>query len=178
MSVASLTAGLSAAGHVVGGGQAPHPLAVLILAGLAAVPPAYLLGGRRLTFVRLLGLLAAGQLLIHWVLSTPAGGADHAHAHAAPDVAMLPAGGSSMVCGHAVATLVLGLLLANGEALLWLLWELLRPLLALPGRVVLATVDVRLPAFEAGFPPVRSRVWAAVAPRGPPRLGEALPTFW
>lgn len=176
VSVTSLTVGLSVAGHVVGGGSVPHPLVVLILTGLASVP-AYLLGGRRLTFGRLAGLLAAGQLLIHWVLSEPTVASDAVHhAHSEP-MATSP-NGLSMLCGHTVATLVAGVLLAYGETLLWMVWELLRPLLAVPRRVVIAAAGVRLPIVDAGPRPRRIGVRGAESPRGPPVAIGALPTAW
>ncbi|WP_433158024.1 hypothetical protein [Kribbella sp. CA-247076] len=172
VSVSSLTVGLSVAGHVVGGGSVPHPLAVLVIAGLASAP-AYLLGRRRLTFVRLAGLLATGQLLIHWVLSEPTDAAHHMHGAAAT-----APGGLPMLGGHALATLAAGVLLAYGETLLWLVWELLRPLLALPQRVVIATADVRLPIVDAGPRPRRIGVRGAESPRGPPAVIGVSPTAW
>jgi hypothetical protein len=168
--VAVLTVALAAGGHVVGGGQRPHPLALVVLTVLATVP-AYLLGRRRLGPVPLLVLLGGGQLAVHQVLSAmesmdPVAHehllAGHAHGVAEPTAP----GGLTMLAAHAVGTLVTGALLARGEAAVWSLWHLLAPLF----RLVPCAVPAYRPPHVTSYDVVPAGVLLVrpVGPRGPP----------
>lgn len=164
---------VSAAGHVLGGGALPAPGAVAVLAVLLLVPVARL-AARELSFLTLLGVLGAGQLLLHEAfisLSTPAvclpsltgqmshhGQAMEMECSAAEPASMslhLGTGSDSplMLGGHVLALLVTAWLLRKGEVALWLLLAWLRPLVQLPR--------------PAGIVPVRQRPMAAGLPHVP-----------
>jgi hypothetical protein len=134
---------LALAGHLAGGGRAPSPWAVLILAlPMAAV--ALALTARRRGVGSIGAVVAGSQLVLHEALMWFQAGAActgpgdvHAHLghHAAAVTGCLPMAGMSpglpgglaatavMVLGHAVAGAVTTLVLAHGEALLWRLWS-------------------------------------------------------
>ena len=170
--VAVLTVALAAGGHVVGGGQRPHPLALLVLTVLVALP-AYLLGGRRIGAVALLALLGGGQFAVHHVLSAIESmdpvAHDHllaGHAHGA--ARSTAPGGLTMFVAHAVGTLVTGALLARGEAAVWSLWHLLAPLFRLQPCAVPAYRPLQITSYDvlpAGVLLVRPS-----GPRGPPGI--------
>ena len=164
--VAALTVALASGGHVVGGGQRPHPLTLLVLTVLATVP-AYLLGRRRLGLVPLLVLLAGGQFAVHHVLSAMESmdpvAHEHllaGHAHGVPGPAA--PGGLTMLVAHAVGTLVTGALLARGEAAVWSLWHLLAPLFRLAPCAVPAYRPLHVTSYD-----VRSVGVLLVRPGGP-----------
>ena len=62
--ITGATMSVAAAGHVLGGGALPAPGAVAVLAALLLIPVAWL-AARELSFLTLLGVLGAGQLLLH-----------------------------------------------------------------------------------------------------------------
>jgi hypothetical protein len=164
-----LTVGIAAGGHVLGGGEAPHPLTLAVLVLLASIP-AYLLTGRRLACRQLVALLGGGQLAIHEVLMAMAsmqpGGYLHGMAPTAHHAAE-PSAGPPMLLAHAVATLVTSLLLARGESLVWVLWRLLLPLLAVPR--VLVPLPRQLLTASTSAAPVSVLLARSDRPRGPPR---------
>ncbi len=123
--VVACVVGVSLAGHVAGGGDVPG---LPTLAGTAAVVAVYAgaLTRNRLSTGELIGAIGAGQVLLHMAFMTS--GAAHA-------------GGASMLAGHAGATVVLGLVLAQGEAAIWALWCWLRPRLDAPLREAGVPVD-------------------------------------
>lgn len=165
--VAMLTVGIAAGSHVLGGGAAPHPLTLLILSVLAMIP-VHLLSGRRLGFGLLLVLLGGGQFAIHHLLmavaSMPPGGHPHELAH---QVVAAPSDGPGMLLAHVIATLLTSLLLAHGDALLWALWTLLRPLLVVAFGVVVAMPRL-LPAASIPRPLLLLAGPRPDRPRGPP----------
>lgn len=168
--VAMLTVGIAAGSHVLGGGAAPHPLTLLILSVLAAIP-VHLLSGRRLGFGLLLVLLGGGQFAIHHLLmaigSMQPGGHPHDLAPMVHPTATAPSDGPGMLLAHVVATVLTSLLLAYGDALLWALWTLLRPLLVVPFGVVVAMPRL-LPAASIRRPLVLLAGPRPDRPRGPP----------
>ena len=195
--VGSIILGLSAGGHLAGGGLLPEPTILAALCALTMVPVA-VLTRFRLSFSVLAGLLGAGQALLHWsfhALSAGTSGiAAGAHAIASPPVnshsghaahaslvlvpemfgsAMpMPAGddGAVMFAAHAFATVAIAILLARGEQALAALAGWFGPLLQLPEPCAL--VPVRL---HRGCPAHRSLPLGRPgrrlpARRGPPRV--------
>ncbi len=175
---------LAGGAHVLGGGDLPAPgilLAILALTVLTATTATRL----RLNLAAMVGVLGAGQLLLHELFtafSTPVLAAGHAGAvphhlagaalpalDAAAHVHTPSTGGVLMLAGHAAATAACALLLAKGEAALWALAAWLRPLVRLPETV---TPDAGPPRAVPGPPAVLPhRPWRNLRPdsrRGPP----------
>lgn len=176
--------GLSLIAHVVGGGHAPSG-GVLAALALGVFWACTVLTWRRLGRVSLTFAVLASQVLLHKafdLLAGPAPCVELVHAHAghlttgatvlcsAPMPAMASAHGSpglGMVVAHAVAAVLVSLVLAGGEAALWFLARLVwRPIVGAPdvavqvlrGRVVIDRLVV----------PPRSVVPGGVGRRGPP----------
>ena len=186
---ASLSTGvltLAASAHVAGGGHLPSRgilLAVLALTVLAATTATRL----RLNFPAMLGVLGAGQFILHEAftafsssgtsVSTAASGLHNAHLAGAAAPVIATSGhvhdsGSAvilMLLAHALATAACALLLAKGEAALWALAAWLRPLVRLPEAV---TPDAGTPRAVPGPPAVLPlRPWRNLrqhSRRGPP----------
>ncbi|WP_248762764.1 hypothetical protein [Pseudarthrobacter sp. SSS035] len=186
---ASLSAGiltLAAGAHVAGGGDLPAPgilLAVLALTVLAATTATRL----RLNFPAMLGVLGAGQFILHeaftvfssagTAVGTAASGLHNAHRAGAAAPVFVATGhvhdpgsaGFLMLLTHALATGACALLLARGEAALWALAAWLRPLVRLPEAV---TPDAGTPRAVPGPPAVLPlRPWRNLrqhSRRGPP----------
>jgi hypothetical protein len=186
--ITGMATSLAAAGHVLGGGTLPAPGTVAVLAGLLLVPVAWV-AARELSFLTLLGVLGAGQLLLHEAftsLSAPAvclpsltgqmprhGQAMEMQCSAAEPASMslhLGTGADSppMLAGHVLALLVTAWLLRKGEVALWLLLAWLRPLVQLPRPA--GTVPVRQRPMPAGRPyvPAPRRNLRTDSLRGPP----------
>jgi hypothetical protein len=161
---------LALTGHVLGGGQAPSPLALLVLAVPVGCLSVLMTGGRAgpyrigLTLgLTQVGLHEAFMLLAqpHCTLdaATSAGLAGHGHAamHAtarcAPAMPMASAT-PAMVAAHTAAAVATGLLLWHGERLLW---------------SVVAWVTVRLPAALRPPPATGTRPVAHAAVRSTAR---------
>jgi hypothetical protein len=179
---------VAAAGHVLGGGALPAPGTVAVLAALLLVPVAWL-AARELSFLILLGVLGAGQLLLHDAftsfsapsvcLPSLAGQMSH-HGQAmvmgcpAAGPASMPlhlgAGSDSppMLAGHVLALLLTALLLRRGEVALWLLLAWLRPLVQLPQPSVVIPVRRRTLAAGRPFVPAPWRNLRTNSLRGPP----------
>ncbi|MCR1981134.1 hypothetical protein NSA53_02620 [Cellulosimicrobium cellulans] len=159
--LAAAVVGLSVVAHGLAGGTDPGavPLGVLAVLTAVAVRP---LTRREVGLPRLLGLLGAGQLVLHVVFDrcaalSPADAA--AHAHSSSPLAMLGA--------HAVATLAVALVLRYGDAVLWRLWTWLAGR-RVPGRPRRLVVPAAPPAVGA-LPTVRDLLVRGAAPgRGPP----------
>ncbi|MCO4254865.1 hypothetical protein [Pseudarthrobacter cellobiosi] len=186
---ASLSTGvltLAAGAHAAGGGDLPAPgilLAVLALTVLAATTATRL----RLNFPAMLGVLGAGQFILHEAftafssagaaMSTAASGLHNTHfaGAAAPVIAATGhvqdsgSAGILMLLTHALATGACALLLAKGEAALWAVAAWLRPLVRLPEAV---TPDAGTPRAVPGPPAVLPlRPWRNLrqhSRRGPP----------
>lgn len=126
--------GVSLAGHVAAGGNVPG---AITLAGTVAAVAVYAaaLTRDRLSIGELIGAIGAGQVLLHMAFMTSGG--EHG-------------GGLAMVAGHAVATVVLALVLDRGEDAAWALWCWLRPRLSIP-------------LADSGAPPDRAESLAATA---------------
>ncbi len=160
--LAAAVVGLSVVAHGLAGGTDPGavPLGVLAVLTAVAVRP---LTRREVGLPRLLGLLGAGQLVLHVVFDrcaalSPADAA--AHAHSSSPLAMLGA--------HAVATLAVALVLRYGDAVLWRLWTWLVGR-RVPGR------PRRLVVPAAPPPSARCRRCATCS-RAAPRPGEGRPS--
>jgi hypothetical protein len=170
--VAVAVVALSAAGHVLGGGARPHPLALLVLASVATVP-AYLGGRAQLRWGTLVVLLGTGQVVVHHVLASTGHAVPSAHhgpeSAAAPQVShqlLTP----PMLLGHAAATLVVAALLAYGEAVLWGVWRWLQSMLRLvrPAATLVVGRVARMPASCVGHLSVAADTHPATPPRAPP----------
>ncbi|MFJ5693808.1 hypothetical protein ACIP9X_08130 [Arthrobacter sp. NPDC093125] len=180
--------GLAAGGHVIGGGTLPAPIITLALTALLMVPVTWL-SKRELSFPVLLGLLGAGQMLLHEALSTlsvsavcqaPATGRGSHHA-ATSSLHCLPASPAelnahsgpgidplAMLSGHALAVLATAWLLRQGEAALWQLLAWLRPLAVLPRAAVVPVAGPRTFAHDPILIPAPWRNLRRHSLRGPP----------
>jgi hypothetical protein len=180
--------GLAAGGHVIGGGTLPAPIITLALTALLMVPVTWL-SKRELSFPVLLGLLGAGQMLLHEALSTlsvsavcqaPATGRGSHHA-ATSSLHCLPASPAelsahsgagidplAMLAGHALAVLGTAWLLRQGEAALWQLLAWLRPLAVLPRAAVIPVAGPRTVAHDPILIPAPWRNLRRHSLRGPP----------
>ena len=180
--------GLAAGGHVIGGGTLPAPIITLALTALLMVPVTWL-SKRELSFPVLLGLLGAGQMLLHEALSTlsvsavcqaPATGRGSHHA-ATSSLHCLPASPAelsahsgagidplAMLAGHALAVLGTAWLLRQGEAALWQLLAWLRPLAVLPRVAVIPVAGPRTFAHDPILIPAPWRNLRRHSLRGPP----------
>jgi len=180
--------GLAAGGHVIGGGTLPAPIITLALTALLMVPVTWL-SKRELSFPVLLGLLGAGQMLLHEALSTlsvsavcqaPATGRGSHHA-ATSSLHCLPASPAelsahsgagidplAMLAGHALAVLGTAWLLRQGEAALWQLLAWLRPLAVLPRVAVIPVAGPRTFAYDPILIPAPWRNLRRHSLRGPP----------
>ncbi|MBO9577869.1 MAG: hypothetical protein J7480_03760 [Microbacteriaceae bacterium] len=183
--------------HVLGGGEAPSPLAFAACA--AAVTWAAMLIGRSRPSLPLLTIaVAVGQLLLHGMFAMTTGGASlvpggdgsvpgHAHAHAAGALDLLGAagtgGGRAMWAAHVTAGLLTIVLIRSGERLLHALAVIARTAarsIVRVAQVVLAAVAAvsrtprRAPARSAALAPrlvlLAAGVGSAVVRRGPPAL--------
>ncbi|MFP5315082.1 MAG: hypothetical protein ACLGHS_06865 [Actinomycetes bacterium] len=184
---ATVTAGvvflLAAGAHIAGGAALPDPLILGTLA-VTTVLATTVLSRRKLSLPSVLGVLGAGQVLLHEAFSTltttaacvpssrahfgpqqvhcaPAGGMEHAHASSLLDNPL-------MFAAHAGAVVATALMLYYGETALELAAQWLRPLVALP-RLVVFPPPADLPVFPDA--PVRSYLepLLTVRPlRGPP----------
>lgn len=153
-----LTAALAVAAHGVGSGAPPTGAATAQLAVLAATVGTLAGTIRHATDTRvLLGLLAAGQLLGHLLLS--AVGHSHAPAAAPPGAAMLAA--------HLVAVAAGAVLIAAVDRLCRAVARAVRAVV----RIVCPPVpDAPVSATGAADQPLRSALLlaASVSQRGPP----------
>jgi hypothetical protein len=191
--VGSIILGLSAGGHLAGGGLLPEPAILAALCALTMVPVA-VLTRFRLSFPVLAALLGAGQVLLHWsfhALSAGASGfAAGAHGIASPSMnshaghagqaslvlvpemfgSAMPTpagdGGGVMFAAHAFATVAIAVLLARGEQALAALAGWFGPLLQRPERCTLLPVRLR-----RGCPAHRSLPLGRPGRRLPARRG-------
>ncbi|WP_435737975.1 hypothetical protein V5D56_05095 [Cellulosimicrobium sp. PMB13] len=162
--LAAVVVGLSLLSHELAGGSRPDVVPLVVLAALSAVAVRPLTR-REVGLPRLLALLGAGQVVLHVVLErsaelSPTATAS-AHAHDGPAATM------TMLAAHAVATVVVALVLRHGDAVLWRLWTWLtrRRVPEAPRAVV---VPVR-PLPRRVLPSVRrAPVPGAVGGRAPP----------
>lgn len=182
---------LSVCAHVLAGGTPPSVTASLVLGGATVWVSLFLTGRRRgaLSIVGAMGLL---QLLLHEALMLSAGGGrcpaleaprDHLHAlsstarsacMAMPSLSPTSAAHGiplGMTLAHALAAVLLGLVLARGESAIWFLASLVWP-----SRPVAVSVPVRRQrAWSIPTVAAVPRVGHALAPisrRGPPRLAQ------
>jgi hypothetical protein len=184
---------LALAGHLAGGGHAPSPWGVVILA-LPMSALCLALTARRRGVGSIGAVVAGSQLVLHealmWFQAGTActGPADvHAHlGHAAavsgcgPMAGMasaLPAGAGGsraavlMVLGHALAAAVTTVVLAHGEALLWRLWHRLAR--GVPEAAVPLVATARSSAWSSYDAPSSRRVRGSARRRAPPAAAAA-----
>jgi hypothetical protein len=198
LTVTSLTVGLAAGGHVAGGGNLPAPMITLALAALVLVPVTWLTR-RELSFTTLLGLLGAGQLVLHEAFTTlsvsavcqsPMSGGSHHHAGTS-SLQCLPTAAAAgmdthtaaavdpvaMLIGHALAVLATAWFLRRGEASLWQLLAWMRPLVRVLRPAVIPVAGPRTFARNPVFIPAPWRNLRLHSLRGPPAaaLLRALP---
>ncbi|HEV7196057.1 MAG TPA: hypothetical protein VGN19_08965 [Pedococcus sp.] len=175
---------LSVGAHVLAGGTPPSLTASLVLGGSTAWASLFLTG-RRLGARSMVVAMGLAQVLLHEALmmSTPGGrctgldrGGNHLHALSSaarsvctampslPHAHGIPLG---MSLAHAVAAILVGLVLARGESAIWFLAALVWP-----SRPVAVVVPVRRPrAWSIPTVPAvrrRSQRLAPISRRGPP----------
>jgi hypothetical protein len=162
--LAAVVVGLSLVAHGLAGGARPGAVPLVVLAALTAVAvrPAT---RREVSVPRLIGLLGAGQVVLHVVFEqcallsvVPGTPGEHHHPGAVADPLMIGA--------HVVATFVVALVLRHGESLLWRLWAWLtaRHLPLAPATITLPSKLV-IGRLIAGH---GERVPEALRGRGPP----------
>lgn len=184
-----LATGLGTAGHVGADGMLPGIGTMVTLVAVMVALSALLLL-RPASGVRLALSLAAGQSVVHVVLTAAAGHADGApmsgmpgmsggHEHTQSAATSMSAlsdhlvGHAPMMTSHVAVAALLGLWLARGEDALWTLIALAARRLVVTPRV-LAVVDVRVRRLTTPTPrPAGPRsLWQALphARRGPPHV--------
>lgn len=173
--LAGTSVGAGVVAHRHAGGQLPHPVALLVVLAVLALPVARL-SRRRVPGWVAGSVLLLGQLAVHLV-----GAATHAHgalqgaqrhataasgrAHAQHvDVATTAGGGTSlaMVLGHVTVAVVLSLLWTRGEEALFAIAARLAPP-AVPTWAPAPRTRVH-PHLEAPVPVVRHRLLPSRAP--------------
>ncbi len=188
-SLALVAYSLSLGAHVLAGGEAPSATGTAVLLGVTTWA-CVLVTSRRVARVPLVALLGASQLLLHhaFMLASASSGCltvTGAHAghgmpgpmtyctdpaaamSAMPSMSGHATSGAAMTVAHAVAALLLGVVLARGEDALWFLAGLVWPT---------ATAPVLLPSAARPLPVAPSPTGAAsavllpggVGRRGPP----------
>ena len=181
--------GLSLMAHVVAGGHAPSA-GVTAALGLGVFWACTVLTWRRLGRLSLTTAVLASQVVLHKVfdlLAGPASCVELVHAHVGhptagativcsgpmPDMASAHGTpGLSMVVAHGMAAVLVGLLLAGGEAALWFLAGLVwRPVVGTPDLAVVASRG-RV-AIARTVLPARSVLSGGVGRRGPPAASQA-----
>lgn len=189
--IASTSLCLASAAHTAAGGTLPEPLIFTAMIALTLLAST-VVSRWKLGPVSILGILALSQLSLHqcfeWFAFSPMTGASstphqHQHGSALAELpAMLPAhsahsadsAGLGMLLAHVIATIIVGLMVARGESVLWALGDWLRPLLRLLMPAVLPVP--RQPA-AASAPTERAkpqRFLRAARWRGPPPTGLSL----
>ena len=180
---------LAAGAHLAGGGSMPAGAwwaAILLLVFTGSV----LVTGRRLGPVAVVALLGGSQLVLHrafeftqpTAVACVPGMPEHA-GHAAGSVAVCAdssvagaamqgmdhsmGGGWAMLLAHSVAAVLLGLLLARGEAAVWFLAALVAPRWRVVVRPPVRPRALRVP-WQAPARPHREPVLGGVGRRGPP----------
>lgn len=170
--VATWTAAVS---HTIGGGEAPAPVLLGIVAVLAT-PVAVALAGRRLGLARLALTVLTAQMLFHVAFAATAGtgGTVRGHVHGRP----LWTGGESaasvlpdlgMFIAHIAAAVVTVVLLHRGERMLRALGRGIARLVALaPDVVVLPWPVVPTRPAVHRVAPLQVRLADDLSRRGPP----------
>ena len=182
--------GLASAAHLAGGESLSLPVAVLAVPAVMIV--VNLLAARRRDRISLLIAMSLTQLGLHLAFMATSiaaacrleGGsamagmpmeAGHRAVHCEPSMAhgathawLWPS--TSMLLAHALATVLLVLILAHGEAAVWALAACLAFRLPRPGVAVPVPVLRRVPVpVETAFRPRSSVARRSVRRRGPPR---------
>ena len=194
--VTGVIVGLAAGGHLFGGGNLPAPMITVALATLVLVPVTWLTR-RELSFTTLLGLLGAGQLVLHEAFSTlsvsavcqaPVTAGSHLHAgtsslHCLPSASAAASAAASagmdahpasgvdpvaMLAGHVLAVLATAWFLRRGEASLWQLLAWLRPLVHVLRPVAIPVAGPTTFARNPDFIPAPWRNLRLHSLRGPP----------
>lgn len=184
----SAIVGLAAGGHLIGGGNLPAPMITVALTALLLVPVTWL-SRRELSFKTLLGLLGAGQAVLHEAFSTLSvaavcqpsathgshhhGGTSSLHCLPASPAELSAHPGTgidplAMLTGHAFAVLATAWFLRQGEAALWQLLAWLRPLAVLPRPALIPVAGPRTFAHDPILIPSPWRNLRRHRLRGPP----------
>jgi hypothetical protein len=173
---------LALSAHVLAGGQAPSVLALLVLSvpiGCACV----LVTGRQVGLLRIGTVLGVTQVVLHEAFLSlaqsacaPAGTSIHAHGQSMAAACGTATAGPmhmaaptwSMLAAHALAAAAVGLLLRQGERLLWAVVSWLAPAPPLHSALLLPAAGLR-----PGAPAVRRSARSVAIPggvglRGPP----------
>ncbi|KRA22369.1 hypothetical protein ASD65_17990 [Microbacterium sp. Root61] len=133
VAAAGIATVLAATAHTLGGGGAPAPAFLAAIAVLAS-PGAVLLVGRRLSRLRVIGIVAGSQALFHTAFAlvgtaTPSGASSSPHAHGIELSALLAAPASAaagteivpdaaMLLTHVLAAAVTAAVIYRGERML------------------------------------------------------------
>lgn len=181
--------GLGISAHVAAGGSLAAPLIMIALAAVT-MATATVLTVRRLNVAVLLATLLGSQWLIHTVLEaastsgTASAGAINTAGQAMHGMTMdlhgaMPLPSTSMhsmadhpwmTVAHVAAAVVSALMMAKGEAALWMLAAWLRPLLALPDVVVLESPTRRVLSQRVASSRAPWRNLRTHKDRGPPSV--------
>jgi hypothetical protein len=185
--ITGMAMSLATAGHVLGGGAVPGPGATAVLA-ILLVPPVAWLAGRQLSLLALLGVLGAGQLMLHtaftalspgdicpqsWAGQPPHHGPAAGAGCAATDSAALSihtgeGAAPDMTAGHLLALVSTAWLLHKGEQALWQLLAWLRPLVQLPRPAGTVPALLEPGVFRRAVVPPPRRNLRHDSLRGPP----------
>lgn len=170
--------GISVVGHVAAGGEV-HVTLGLLLGAFALVAVCLALTERRSGFAAIFVTVGLAQPILHLLSSLGGHGYVGSSAPAGLDLDDLTAVGTPsepavMVMAHLIAAVVISLLLADGERLLWSLYERVR--LVLPVRLrpvtpVPRTSSARSPRRWTEPLQARELLLVRAAPRrGPPAV--------
>lgn len=169
LALTSTSVGAGLVAHWHAGGATPHPLVLLVVLGLLALPVTRL-SARRVSPLAAAAVLGAGQAAIHLAgmatgpAITASGHMAHGgHIHLASEGTAADGSGLPMLAAHAAVTLVLALAWSRGEQILFAVTRRLA-LPALAAWSVPAAVRVR-PTTAA---PVRDAARRWHPSRGPP----------
>lgn len=162
--LAVVVVGLSLVAHGLAGGAHPGVVPLVVLTALTAVAVRPM-GRGEVSMPRLIGLLGAGQIVLHVVFEqcalisvVPGAQAHHHQEMSTPAPLMLGA--------HVLATVVVALVLRYSEGFLWRLWAWLTARLVAAAPVVV-TLPSRLAVSALSVAPGR-RVPGTLGGRGPP----------
>ncbi|MBE1577492.1 hypothetical protein ACFORH_09940 [Amycolatopsis roodepoortensis] len=159
--VGVLTGTLATGAHAGTSGRVPDLGVVVLLVALLSWV-AYAFAGRRRGPLAILGLVAGGQLAMHACLTFLTW---QSHAHHAET----PGNGLSMAAGHAAATLVVAMVLAGAEHVVFALTALIASVLPrrLTPRPATAPLRIHVP-LVVEFPAAEALLRDVLSRRGPP----------
>ncbi|WET82680.1 hypothetical protein P3102_16445 [Amycolatopsis sp. QT-25] len=159
--VGVLTGTLATGAHVGTSGRVPDLGVVVLLVALLSWV-AYAFAGRRRGPLAILGLVAGGQVAMHACLTFLTWQSHSRHTEA-------PDNGLAMAAGHAAATLVVVVVLAGAEQVLFALTALIASVLPRrpAPRPATAPLRIRVP-LAVEFPASEALLRDVLSRRGPP----------